>query len=88
MNVYFAKDRVFVIPKSGTYQVTTKTYYTQPTGRKISIKNPDRKWYTFWKPEFIVVDEVEVIPKGAENTENSKKRQSVKLLNWEDISGS
>lgn len=88
MSVYFAKDRVFFIPESGTYQISVRQFRTRPTGRKISVKNPERKWYTFWKPEFIVVDEVEVITIEHESTEKLNKGESVKLLKWEDISGS
>jgi hypothetical protein len=43
----------YKIPTSGHYYISAQTYTYKPTGRFKKIKNPDKKWWQFWKEETI-----------------------------------
>lgn len=43
----------YIAPTSGYYEVCAKIVIYKPTGKFETVKNPNRRWYEFWKPKFI-----------------------------------
>ena len=55
---------VFTAPTTGYYTVSAEMTLAEKTGRVIDVPNPNRKWYQFWKPKMIWIDEYEVTSKS------------------------
>lgn len=59
---------VYTVPLTGMYQVKAQLWHLVPTGKYISKRNPDKRWYEFWKPEMVEQMEYETVKnfKGSE----------------------
>lgn len=50
-------SEIYKSPESGFYEVRAKLFKIVCTGNKVSKRNPFWRWYTPWKPKFVLVDE-------------------------------
>ena len=48
----------YEVPMSGNYQVSCRFVVNEPTGKMIEVANPNRKWWSFWRPKFVTVPEM------------------------------
>ncbi len=53
----------FTIPTGGWYVVTSEFVCFEPTGRMIWVKNDKRRWFEFWKPKMIQIQERKPVTK-------------------------
>lgn len=43
----------YTVPKSGFYQISANCTYYKGTGNFETVKNPNKKWFQFWKPKTV-----------------------------------
>lgn len=56
---YDIKPGVFTVPTTGLYHISASAVRLIPTGRVYWAKNPNRRWWQIWKPEFVATKEYE-----------------------------
>lgn len=47
-------DGKYAAPTSGLYSVKSQAVIYSPTGEYKTVPNPDKKWWQFWKEDYIV----------------------------------
>ncbi len=56
-NEYDPSVMTYTIPVSGHYNISSIVIKYTPTGNKVLVDNDDKKWYEFWKPQLVEIDE-------------------------------
>jgi hypothetical protein len=51
----------FKVLTTGYYMVSSMIYTARATGRYEVVKNPDRRWFQFWKPKTIEKEVYETV---------------------------
>lgn len=54
-------ETIYHAPVSGVYHVSEKIWKHVPNGKKKEVPNFDRRWFQFWKPKTIIVDDYDTI---------------------------
>ena len=52
--------KVFTAPKEGYYYTSAAMITTTPTGKYEVVRNPEKSWWKFWKPDTIQKEIIEV----------------------------
>lgn len=51
--MYTPKVLKYCAAEAAFYEVATQEPKTKATGNMLTVSNPDRKWFQFWKPKQI-----------------------------------